>query len=604
MLLSSCTYDFSEDYFKEIQTNNPNVKLSLTGFSDGEKTSSSKIVKYVITGVTNNEFEIVVKIDETEIHRSNNKTGEFYLYVDELIDGNHKLTVEYIFPTNSGSLADSIGNEFFTGKTTYNFTLDKSLANPLGISSITIRQGSIYITLNPITDNNFEKAYLLIKNEFGYIMEERPISKEDLTDLEIHDDQTTYYNPSYAIKIKNAFTEKTSEFVLLPTPKMNFTLEPLDYLGIFETNYYKLIYNEHPLYGNFDKIFFEHKDFNVAGTFSLSLNPRGGESIITTNYYFGNISTDEFKIIKNNSLIGNFYEQLQLGKNLPISDFEEITYISSIDKYFIMDITASNNLIVYQLNGQSLEVEKSKTLTTLGLSTDFKSLDTDQNSNTILINLNKKSIVFNPVTFSIQNTFNAVNYNYTKPNADVYYRGNYIILEDPWPTGEVQIYETATGIQKFSINKTTKFFSAIDASFFYANKSLYQLQAGNFVFVNVLKDPQNNTDAPNLEHMTFDKVSNSAVFGWYRNTYYLDLSNYKQTNIWDAEVVYDVKYSDDGRPFINCNHFSAGNKSHIFDINFNETRFIRTSTYQPYRYFNGIIFSPKGFYLKTNLYKI
>src|SRR5690606_30964653 len=104
--------DFSEDYFKEIKTNGPNVNISLSGFTNGEETRSSKMVQYAISGVVNYEFEMIVKVNEVEIYRSQERTGDFYLFVDDLNDGDHNLTVEYIFPTNSGSLADAVGGEF------------------------------------------------------------------------------------------------------------------------------------------------------------------------------------------------------------------------------------------------------------------------------------------------------------------------------------------------------------------------------------------------------------------------------------------------------------------------------------------------------------
>ncbi|WP_179319451.1 hypothetical protein [Winogradskyella helgolandensis] len=596
LFLTNCTYDFSEDSFKDIQTNNPNVNVILTGFSNGEQTSSSKIIQYTITGAGNNEFEMIVKIDGTETYRSQETTGEFYLYVDELTDGEHELTIEYAFPTNSGSLADALNGEFFVGLAEYNFIVDKTLANPFGIASININQGSIFITLNPILDNNFDEAFLVIKNEYDFIIEERPISQEDLSDLQIHDDQTIFYNPSYAIKLKNSFTEDISDFVLLPTTKMNFSIEPLLYRE------FKLIYNEHPLYGNFDTIGLSGYTYPFSGGAFVNLNPQGGETIIDKGFYFGGNIFLNFKIFKNNSLFGELNEQIPVGDSLPISEFEDITYVPSINKYFIVEITNSNELMIYQLNAESFEIENSQILTTLSFSEDFNSLEFDNNSDTILLNLKEKALVFNPMTFSIANTYNAVDFNANKANADTYFRGNYIILEDSWASGEVLIYDISTGIQKFGINKTTNFFSAIDASYFYANGDLYKLDFGEFVFLNTIQDSRYNTDAPDLEHMTFDKLSNSAVFGWYRSTFYLDLSNYNQTYIWDTEIVYDVKYTDTGKPFINCNHFSAGNRSHIYDINLNETKLIDTSFQQSYRYFNGYIFSPNGYVFESNLY--
>ena len=309
LFITSCTYDFSEDYFKEIPINKPNVNISLIGFTNGENTRSSKMVQYTINGVVNYEFEMVVRVNEVEIYRNQERTGEFYLFVDNLNDGIYNLTIEYIFPTNSGSLADALGGEFYTGGISYSFNLDKSLASPFDIASIDIIEGSIYINLNPIPDNNFEEAFLVIKNEYDYIIEERPITQEDLTDLVIHDDQTVIYNPSYSIKIRNAFKEDISDFVLLPTTKINFILDNISY------NTYKFTYNGHPLYGNFDTMsikYYDSSDSNRSNDRDLNLNPLGGEDIITTTFYPDNlVYIPTLRLYKNGFLIEEIYDPSQ-----------------------------------------------------------------------------------------------------------------------------------------------------------------------------------------------------------------------------------------------------------------------------------------------------
>ena len=225
LVVTGCTYDFSEDYYKEIDLKDPNVNIVLTGFSNGEETSSSKMVKYALSGVGNGDFEMVVTVDGTEIFWSQERTGEFFLAVDELEDGQHKLSIDFGFPTNSGSLASSLGGEYYTATAEYGFTVDKTLANSFGIKSVEIVEGSIVIKLNPVTDNNFDEAFLLIQNEGGQVVEERPLTEQEMTTREIRDLQTVDYNPGYAIKVKNAFVEDVSEFVVLPTPKMEFTTE-------------------------------------------------------------------------------------------------------------------------------------------------------------------------------------------------------------------------------------------------------------------------------------------------------------------------------------------------------------------------------------------
>ena len=163
------------------------------------------------------------------------------------------------------------------------------------------------------------------------------------------------------------------------------------------------------------------------------------------------------------------------------------------------------------------------------------------------------------------------------------------------------IYERITGNLKFRITKTSDFFSAVDASFFYVNRALYKLEGEDFTFVKVLQDEDGN-DAPPLLHMAFDIRSNSAVFTWDPKTYYLDLSSLTQTNLWNMGKVYEVNYTADGRPILNSDHYTGGTKSHLYDPASNENRSIQTYGKNPYRYFNGVVFSLNGFYLESELY--
>lgn len=593
-LATGCTYDFSEDYYRDIDLQEPSVHIRLTGFTDGEETRSSKPVQYEITGVGDRDFEVIVNVDGAEIHRGQQTEGEFYLALEDLTDGAHKLTFEYIFPSNSGSLVDSLGGEFFIGAAEYGFSVDKSLAKSFGIASVTLREGSIYISLNPIEDQNFDEAFLLIRNEDGYIIEQRPISQEDLADLEIHDDQSLIYNPSYAIMLRNAFYEDTSDYILLPTPKMTFSVEPVS------NRYYKLIYSAHPLYGNFHTLRVEYYNY-LSGNSSYIIDAKGGESEIQDELFFAAKMSLNLKFFKDDTFIGNTWEYVQVGESLPVSQFEEITYVPSMDKYFIVDLVPSNEIYVHQMNSKSYEIEKSQVIATLGSVGDLKSIEVDPSSNDLILNTKGKAFVFDFETFTAAKVYKAVDYHSEKANAVVFYRGNFVILEDISAMGEVLIYERITRNLKFRINKTSNFYSAVDASFFYVNRALYKLDGEDFTFVKVLQD-QYGRDAPPLEHMAFDIRSNSAVFTWYRTAYYLDLSSLTQTYLWDMGDVYKVNYTADGRPFLNSYHFSAGTKSQLYDPASNETRSIQTNGKNPYRYFNGVVFSLNGFYLESELY--
>jgi hypothetical protein len=590
LFFTHCSYTYSEDYFNDVELPSPDINISLLGFTNGEVLNESRLVNYSITGSGGNLGDVLVEIDDDVIFNSSSRLGQFAIDVDRLENGNHELIISFEFPTNSGSLADSLQAELFSGTVTYSFTVDKSLADSFGIASVDIIQGSIFINLNPITDTNFDEAFLLIKKN-GSVVEELLISQQQVNDLQIHDSETFFYNPEYAIKVKNTFEEKISDYVLLTTPQME-----LEQLPILYDNF-DLIYSGHPLYGNFDSIGIEYSHLGVSGLEYLI--PTGGTTNINRPFTFGLPVPMRLNFYKNGSFISDIFVELKLGENLPVSDFIDLTYDNSVDNYYVLSQTNSM-LTMTELDRSSLTVNRNVNLATLLSQSDFKSLDILPSTNLLAINLKGKSLIFDTSSFSLIETILATSYNVNKANALVYVKGDYVVLDDDFSSGEVIIYDKITRIEKYRSAKMTNFFMANDASYFYVNGDLFELQSGTFNFSRTMRDSVNNRDALPLTYMAFDTANNTVVFGWFRDAYYLDLNSNNQNYIWGSGDVRSVNFTETGQPFMNSNHFSGGNRSHLYDVANNELLSIATLTLN--KYFNGSIFSPSGVYLITDLY--
>jgi len=594
VLLNACTFEFSEDYFNDIEYTPPEGGIVLLDFQSGDELSASRTILYTIPGITNTYFEMRVLVDDQEIYNSTNPTAEFYLHIEELEDGAHDLTVEYVISSDSGSLADRSDAEYLGATETFSFIVDKSLASAFGISSVEIREGTVFVALNEISDDNFEEAYLIVKDENGYISNEILLSDLELENLEVNDTQTVHYHPSYAIKVKNAFTEQLSDFVALETPLMEISMEIIDFRR------FKLKSTEHPLYANFDSFSF---DYYYERSFRHSLDPRGEEIIIPYGYAFGKENYLWLKYIKDGQEHGGFGQSVTLGTVMEIQDFEEIIYSKSLNKYFVLDLTLDNTVNMYQLNGDSMLIEKTNTLFSIDFPNDFNAMELNPITENLVLNFKGKSVIFDTNTFAIASVFNSVDYNSAKPSAITYYREDYIVLEDAWSSGQVIFYDRLTKEEVYSINKTSKFYASYNLEYFVANGDLHKRNSSGFEFVTTLSHPLGYTS--DIEYLIFDNENSRMVFGWYRNNIFYNLLSNYTVDIWEPDIVKDLHFTENQAPFFTSNHFSAGNRVELYDQNYDSSK--RLQVYgthdQKYRYYNGHIFSTKGLYIETNLFR-
>lgn len=597
-LFIGCDFQFSEDFYVNLEQNVPDSQVSLQDFVNNQKVNASKEIRYnYLSSSKNKLYQLKVFVDQTEIFLTTTETnGQFYLYIDDLSDGNHTLKLEYIVSSGSGSLADLNNGEAYIRTDEYVFRIDKSLAEPFSIKNVEIRDGTIYVSWNQVQDTNFNEAYLIVKNEEGYVVNEQLITEADINNFQFNDTETIVYNPSFAIKVKNAFQEKTSPFVALLTDKMTFDLVPED------LEHFKLNYSAHPLYGNFDALYFEYYAPN-SGNREYSINPKGGE-LIANGSFFGHEMFTKLRFNKNGVEVGNYFEDLFIGKKLELENFEEIFYSKNLNKYFVLDLDINRNIIIYQLNGDDFNIEKSVNILTVNHVFDFLDLQNVVASNDLVLNFKGKSIVFDMATFTTKEMLLSTDYNSQKTSTKMYLRNNFIVLEDDWPSGEVIIYEKSTKIEKFRIRKTTDFFSSPNLKYFYANKDLYKNNNGIFTFLTAIKD-EDNVSNP-VEYSAFSSDEKHYSFSWNQNTNILNTDNLDVNKIHGPVKVSDLIFTPENNVLTTSNHFSAGDMVELYNVNSNKVKFIRVvgSYYTKFRYLNGYLFSMDGKYVKTDLYEL
>ena len=122
----SCNYEFSEDYFVDIEKPGPNAEIILDDFVNGTILTSSKDIFYEYEDKGIHQLDkITVFVDGRLMINRYTKTGGFNINIDTLKDGQHTLQIEYVFSSGSGSYVDSNYSEIYTKKDEYLFTVER-----------------------------------------------------------------------------------------------------------------------------------------------------------------------------------------------------------------------------------------------------------------------------------------------------------------------------------------------------------------------------------------------------------------------------------------------------------------------------------------------
>ena len=116
IVLLGCTFEPEEEFFKEVKEVTPSPIINLTDYNEEDTIVMLQptIFKYMVAiNEPSTLQEIQIVLDSTAIHSTFTVFGEFTLSQSSIALGIHKLTIQFTAKSNSGSLADKVGYEYF-----------------------------------------------------------------------------------------------------------------------------------------------------------------------------------------------------------------------------------------------------------------------------------------------------------------------------------------------------------------------------------------------------------------------------------------------------------------------------------------------------------
>ncbi len=598
-LFTNCNYEFSEDYFLQIDQTEPNPVLRLEEFNSDIILLQPATVSYEYDGNNKNRlFEIRVYIDDTQILSSSNDLGTFYIDADSLNEGSHILKIEYLFSSGTNSLADINNLEVYIKTEEYNFYIDKSAPSPVVLKNVEIVDGTIYITWDPILETNFEEAFLIVKSN-GTIINEIKLPQEVLLAREYNDKNSLCDNLNYSIKLINRYNQSISNNLTLDIDPISIDKQ------IVSENQLKLIWSKHPLYNNFDSY-----ECNIVYPFITNLSPEGGELIVDKSPVFGNFAPRNYnnilhfyfqqsESVNNDFLFKSIEREVFFGKPFEKKYCEEYVYSVALDTYFALELSGVNSKDVYihQLNPDDLSIIKSNLIGEEPTGLGLEGLVIDPISNDLIIDLPTKSYLIDGTSLLIKGQWNAEDFGITETYIKTHYRNNYILI-DNLRTDELSIYNAETKEQIYIASRDYYFKVSDDGRYFYNNDGIYEIKNGVVDFIT-------STDTGSFIHIIeFMTDQNKCVYSnIFQNPVIFDFNTKSKTTLYQISEVRELQYDKKTQKLLfGQYHIAPNDRSFISIYDSNTSIFKKLEVYDDhydgfYRFLNGKLIYSSGLYL-------
>ena len=536
VLFSSCAFEFSDDFYKEIKIEAPTASLSLLNFTDGEVYKKSTSINFEYAGNDKHRlFLIQIFLNGQIVVVTNDFSGSFLIDAQKLSEGKHNIKVEYSFSSGTGSLADINNLENYYVVEEFSFSIDKSLADAFPISNVKIEDGTINVYWEDIRNKNFDKAYLITKYDGSYT-KEILLTDDILSTKKYNDNQNTNGKLSYQIRVVNSFKTSESNIVEIEINHPEPSYEIINY------NKVKFKWTKHPLYKNFDYYIYNGKYLNNDKEIQLDKN--GGELIIDientlrldSEYY------TSFILYRNNNSVGVIPSYFYWGNKFELKNVEEYVFDQNTDSYYALDLVGSQNsqsprkVVIYQLNSKDLSIIRSSELLTVydGIS----DLVLDPFSGNLIVDLKKSSLLVDINSLNTLKEYNAKDY-FSNESYKVMYRNGRVVINEQYGDKQTYIYNSESKVQLHKLNFRYTQLSDTGNYFWDYKSDIYKIEDSNISKVFTIPATVYTSNLKFIDGQ--DRCIYNRFYGF---TYFLDLKTNIRTQLSTSTEVRNFEYDN------------------------------------------------------------
>jgi hypothetical protein len=255
-----------------------------------------------------------------------NDLYSFLVDPEELSNGSHEYDIEVKISSGSGSIAESLGIEYYLIRKKLVVSVDKSIPQPVTSLTATMVDGYMTLTWEKPFHNHYQ--YIIIKHDgSGNFLDSNIISDPNMTSYV--DQGYVGGKVSYKIALHSAFFQVDSESV-------TYDLQPIEVVPVLdENNYLKLKWNVLTAFG-------EDVTIRISGRHFTKDFPWESDESKVDSLYLGDIANANLKVFRNG------FE----GQALSVTSAHSIgTKIKSFYSYSFIE--ASNKILFYLATGPS-----------------------------------------------------------------------------------------------------------------------------------------------------------------------------------------------------------------------------------------------------------
>lgn len=567
ILYSACSFEFSEDYYKEIELIEPTYSVEFENFTNRETLTDSKLISFSFKPTQGNQlFNINIFLDGNQVKSTANYTGDYFIKIDDLDDGNHTLDFQYNLKSGSGSLADTFNLEGYQFTENYTFKVDKSI-EIIEVSKVEHKEGSIFVYWDVPEDlKKYKEANLLIKQSYRTtrvpLLDTDSLIKKGV----FRDSISLKFNIKYKIQVANNHTEKEST-------ENNFfvtdSLITIKHEFLNDTSY-KLTWNKHPLYGNFENYILS----NSLG--ETQVDNKGGELIVNTNFVLGLVHYYSFEPQREAYIFDNktYYGNVNFGTKYDNQQYNNLIYDKNSGYMYASNI--DNNypykIGVFKLNSDDLSI-----VSKIEIDSNFghftPALIFDDNSNLIL-DMKLKSIVISKDNLSILKEYDPKEYLVDELPSNSYYRNGLLFITYTDDFNNIYVYNATT---KQFITSLQRQFSEVFSSYKYftIDRNIYKIENNNIKLLHSLTE-----NWPRVYGLEYLKETNKLILqiGGYgggngRDCVFFNLNNNTTSIIPGTEQTSSFNFDSATNKILFLKSNSSGfSKASVLNLNTNQMK--------------------------------
>jgi len=471
LIFSSCQYDFSDDFYNEIENKNTEIEITFQNFTDNMNIDVPISVNYLINNnKAHKSNEINIYINQQLISSGYRKSGKFAINPYELGEGEYTLRLEYIYISNTNTLADKIGNQTYVTNTELNFKVVKLNSVKIRVKSAELFEGSVKVSWDTNFAKHIESGILYISTEFS-LLEEVNLNLGQLLKGEYIDTKSTNEILKYEICSDKDAGRVYNDELRFECKTPSIKTEIVDYDNI------KVTIGKHPLFANFDYYIFEHfyNENKISST--------GGVAIINTSPHIiePTYRLDEMSLFKakNNSLNGRSNRLILnyfIGERYTHLNKSDYIYSPIINKYLAAELigenTAEKTLYIHSLSS-NLSIAKSKFIA--NTNSEKLSISIDPQSKNYIVDLDKETYLLDNSTLEIIKRTIISDFTTEEIESECFYRNNSFIVKDK-TNNKIQIFNSDTKEKIEEIPYNYNFDISETGNHFNIDNNVYELE--------------------------------------------------------------------------------------------------------------------------------